>query len=145
MRPQNRVQPAGPAQAYRTYQVVAPVSTHFRPATCDEVTCPNQANGWRTIIDESTDLGKQQAHYVRNTSGRRYTETREAALTTFTFEAGQLCFREHQVRIDRPEIYIVKDGDWRRSQNPRQHANAGDWVDDFRTHQDQLITRLERG
>jgi len=145
MRQTNRIQPAGPAQAYRTFQVLAPFSTHFRPATCAEIDCPAYLNGWNTVIDESADLGKTQAHYIRNQSGRRYTEVREAALTTFTFEAGQECFREHQARMDRPEIYLVKDGDWRMSQNPRRHANADDWLDDFSNHQDQLKTRMERG
>lgn len=145
MRATNRVEPVGPAQMYQTYQVLAPISTHFRAATCTEVACDAHLYGWKTAIEESNDLGKAQAYYVRNAAGRRYTETREAALTTFTFEAGQKCFAQHRVRTARPELYLVKEGDWRMSQNLRQHASADDWVDDFANHQDQLATRLERG
>lgn len=145
MRQTNRITPVGPAGAYKTYQVVAPLSTHFRPASCVEAGCDAHQNGWRTAVDESTDLGQGQAHYIRREAGRAYVEAREGGLTVFTFEPGQQCFRPHQVRGDRPEIYVVKDGDWRMSQNVRRHANAGDWVDDFKTHQDRLATRMERG
>lgn len=99
-------------------------------------------------MDESTDLGQQQAHYVRSVSGRHYREDRTpAGLTEFTFEAGQTCFGEHKTRLDKPELFVVRGGDWRG--NPRHerhvHANADDWVDDFATHQDKLATELAKG
>lgn len=144
MRHINRLQPQGTPQAYKTFQIVQPLATHFRPATCAEVDCPAHTSGWKSVIDESTDLGKQQAHYIRNVAGRRYTEGRAAAITTFTFEAGQQCFRPHQTPLERDPIHIVKDGDWRASQNPHQ-LRGDDWVDSFQNHQDQLKTRLERG
>jgi len=148
-RPSFRLQPQLPAGSMKTYQVLAPKATHFRRATCAEVDCANYLNGWKTPIDESTDLGKKQAHYIRNSQGRHFTEDRNIApgITMFIFEAGQTCFSEHQVRLDKPEIYLVKGGDWRG--NPtgmkREHVNAGDWVDDFANHQDQLATRLNQG
>lgn len=66
----NRIPPQLPAHAMRTYAVDAPLSTHWRPATCDEVGCPSPQPvtdrdltceeagcemwraGWLTIIDE---------------------------------------------------------------------------------------------
>lgn len=150
MRKLTRLEPQLPAGAMKTYQVIAPVETHYRRATCAEVECGHYINGWRTPIDESTDLGKRQAYYLRNNSGRHFTEDRNLmpGLTMFTFEAGQTCFSAHQVRLDKPEVYLVKGGDWRG--NPagtksKQHANAADWVEDFSKHQDALKTRLNQG
>lgn len=144
-----RVEPALPVQAVQTYAIVAPEATHFRPATCAEVDCPNHLGGWATIIDEADDLGQQQAYYIRNQSGRRYTEDRNQApgLTVFLFEAGQDCFARHQLRLDRPEIFLVRDGDHRGNPtgNGRKHANADDWVDDFANNQQQLADEINKG
>jgi len=143
------LQPNMPVTAYKTYRILAPVSSHFRPGTCAEADCPHYLSGWQSRIDESTELGQRQAHYIRRESGRRFTEHRdEAGLTVFGFEAGQKCFGgQHQVRLDRPELYVVQDGDWRG--NPtgrvRRHANATDWVDDFGEHQNGLAAQMERG
>lgn len=148
MRQPNRIQPALPAAAMKTYALVAPLASHWRPARCEEVDCANQAAGWRTVIDEATELGQAQAYYVRAQSGRRFVETREAGLTVFTFEPGQRCFAAHQAPLEREPTYLVKGGDWRgnpRGTPLRQHARPQDWVEDFAEHQQQLADRLERG
>lgn len=143
------LQPNMPPGAYKTYRIIAPVSTHYRPGTCAEADCPHYLNGWQSRIDESTELGQRQAHYIRRESGRRFAEHRDdAGLTVFAFEAGQTCFGgQHQVRLDRPELYVVQDGDWRG--NPtgrvRRHADARDWIDDFGEHQQTLAAQMERG
>ena len=142
----NRIQPAMPAQAYDTYMISAPLSTHFRAATCKEVDCLDYINGWKSIIDESTDLGQKQAAYIRHHSGRRFVEDRELeGLTTFVFFAEQECFRGHQVRVGRPEIYLKARGDWRGFVTPVRRLGVDDWVDDFQEHQDKLVRELERG
>ena len=143
----NRIQPQGPAQAYKTYQLLQPLATHFRPATCEEVDCPAYLHGWKTVIDESTELGQRQAHYIRDESDRRY--QRDPVVfgqgpVTYMFEAGQRCFRQHREPLEREPLALVKDGDWRMSQNPRQ-LSPDDWVDDFQNHQDRLHTQQERG
>ena len=143
----NRIQPQGPAQAYKTYQLLQPLATHFRPATCEEVDCPAYLHGWKTVIDESTELGQRQAHYIRDESDRRY--QRDPVVfgqgpVTYMFEAGQRCFRQHHEPLEREPLALVKDGDWRMSQNPRQ-LSPDDWVDDFQNHQDRLHTQQERG
>ena len=146
----NRVEPKLPAEAMKTYSVIAPQSTHFRRATCEEVDCPNLRFGWQTVIDESTELGKQQAYYIRNQSGRKFSEDRNSApgITAFVFESGQKCFSPHQIRLDKPDIYLVRDGDFRgnpRGTAPRRHVNGDDWVEDFSEHQDKLSDAIEKG
>ena len=145
----NRIQPNLPAIAYKTYQVVAPKSTHFREATCEEVNCNAWRLGWKTVIDETSTLGQMQAHYIRKESKRKYVETKlENQFTEFLFEAGQQCFASHQTRIDRPEIFVITGGDWRGNPlgtEPKFHSRPIDWVDDFANHQDKIQTQLERG
>jgi len=145
----NRITPNMPVEAYKTYRIVSPQATHFRTATCAEVDCAAYLNGWQSVIDESTPEGQERAYYIRRQSGRGFTEARNGALTVFTFEAGQPCFArsEHQVRLDRPELYLVADGDWRGNPTGRQrtHQNAADWVDDFGEHQLRLADQIERG
>ena len=139
MRPVNRLEPALPAQHMKTYSIVAPKGTHWRKATCAEVDCTAHAKGWKTVVDESTDLGARQAAYIRNTARKGHRESREAGLTVFTFSAGTTCFTEHEVRTDRPEIYLVKGGDHRGNpRGDRTERTPEAWVDDFASHQDRL-------
>lgn len=147
----NRIEPKLPAGAMKTYGILAPASTHFRVATCAEIDCPPHLYGWTTTVDERTELGQSQAHYIRKQSGRRFTETRNAlGLTEFTFEAGQKCFKagDHQARLERPEIFVVRDGDHRgnpRGTATRKHASAADWQDDFAHHQQTLADKFQEG
>ncbi len=137
----NRPDPVGPPSAYKSFQIASPVATHFRTGTCDEAGCLAHQHGWQTSVDESTDLGARQAHYIRTTCGRRFTERRtELGFTAFVFEAGQKCFAEHKVPLDRPEFYVTRGGDWRG--NPRgevrRHSGADSWVNEFAEHQDRI-------
>jgi hypothetical protein len=148
----------------RTYQVAAPVASHYRPATCAEVDCDAYLNGWVTKLDETDPDGQMMAGMLRRacrpTSApaepgiRRYIETRDpAGLTLFEFPAGQPCFRaepdseaRHVVPLDRPELYIVRGGDWRRHLGvERVHTGADSWLDDFAENQSRLSARLEGG
>ena len=60
--------------------------------------------------------------------------------TAFTFEAGHKCFAEHQVPLERPELYVLQGGDWRG--NPRNEvtrfSGPDPWVNEFAEHQDRL-------
>jgi sugar phosphate isomerase/epimerase len=152
MRPINRITPNLPASAYRTFQIVSPISTHWRPATCEEAECSDHARGWKSVIDETTELGQKQAHYIRKMSGRKFTESHDEqpGLTVFTFEAGQRCFKsgQHKVPLGRPEHYLVKGGDWRG--NPtgaptRKHSKPEHWVEDMAENLDKLRSAQERG
>jgi hypothetical protein len=138
-----------PPSAMKTYAIRSPLATHTRVATCREVECVASGHGWTTTIDEATNFGKRQAGFIRTHSGRHYTETRTpAGLTEFSFPAGQRCFTQHRVSLERPEFYFVHPGDNRLPVRPddiTRHARAADWVDDFATHQDRLQTVMERG
>lgn len=144
----NRIQPSLPVQGYQTFQIVAPVSTHWRDATCDEVDCPAQQRGWTTTVDENTPLGQKQAHYIRRESKRSFTEEkRPDGLTSFKFSAGQTCFRQHKARMEREEIFVRRDGDWRGNptQSRRRYDRPDQWVSDFAEHQDEIARHQQRG
>ncbi len=145
----NRVQPKGRPEQYRTFQIAAPQSTHFRRASCSEVECRSTREGWMTPVDETTELGQAQAHYIRTDSGRSFREDRDdAGRTIFTFGPGQRCFVEHQVRIARPEIYLVREGDWRgnpRGTRPYRHTKPEHWREQLAENQDALRREIEKG
>lgn len=143
-----RIIPQLGAEQYKTYQLLAPVPTHFRPGTCEQADCHAYRYGWVTRVDESTELGQRQAHYIRRQSGRSFTEEREAGLAVFRFPAGQPCFRRHQISLEREPLYLVKDGDFRgnpRGTAPRRHVRAADWQEDFAEHQQNIASAIEKG
>jgi hypothetical protein len=137
-----------PPEHLKTYRVLQPLKTHYRKATCFEVKCDLMANGWRSVIDEATDLGQAQAHYIRHEAGRRFSEEKTPnGLTVFTFVPGQKCFNQHVVNLDRPARFLIQDGDSRG--NPRGTETvvrtAEDWADDFANHQQKLADKHEEG
>lgn len=144
-----RITPNLDASAYQTFQVSAPRATHWRKASCEEYGCLAGEHGWSSTIDESTGLGQKQANYIRRNSGRKFTETHnELGLTVFQFASGQDCFADHKVRIDKPELYIVKGGDFRGNPlgiKPRQHTKAEHWVEEFGENQQRIQDVREKG
>lgn len=143
----SRPEPLMPAQAYKTYAVVSPLSTHFRKATCAEVHCPHFENGWCVRVE---GLHPDLLHAAR-TSGRRYEEQRLVEGETWLiFEPGQPCFRanDHRTRVDREPLYVVRDGDHRgnpRRTDARVHRRPDSWLDDFATHQQAIANEIEKG
>ncbi|MFC4609722.1 hypothetical protein ACFO9E_18155 [Streptomyces maoxianensis] len=142
-----RIQPAGPPSAYKTYSIKAPLSTHFRHATCEEVACPDFLYGWRVRKENLTPALLHTATHC----GRKYTELHVAEGETYlVYEAGQSCFQSarHRTRVERPELYIVRDGDHRgnpRGTPNRIHKRAEDWAEDLHEHTDKLNTTLKEG
>lgn len=140
--------PALPSQHFKTYEILAPLSTHFRPATCEEIECPAYVNGWKTIVP--ADSGAAQ--YIRSgTSGRRFVEAQspyeiENGLTDgmaeFIFEPGQKCFAsdKHRVPLEREPLYIARGGDARGNplRERRVHTRPEDWTEDFAEHLDKV-------
>jgi len=143
----NRVTPKLPAGHFKTYQIASPIATHYRDGSCEEVDCEWQANGFKTVVDESTPLGQRQAHYIRKVSDRPFTEERTPeGLTAFKFPPGTTCFSQHKVSLERPEIYLVKGGDFRgnpRRTPIRRHSGPDSWINDFAEHQDKLKRTIE--
>lgn len=144
-----RVGPNMPVTAYKTYAISAPLGTHFRDATCQEVECEHYRDGWVTKLDPSVSQHAEWLKWIRMKSGRHFTDLTQSgdALVTLHFPAGQKCFGKHKVRLPRPALHVVRDGDWRG--NPtggrRQHTRGEHWVEDFAEHQDRLATRVNRG
>ncbi|MGY5048304.1 hypothetical protein ACWDE0_22130 [Streptomyces sp. 900105755] len=123
-----RFEPQGPVGAYQTFSVRSRPDRAIK-TVCERANCWAWRHGWESSFDESTDLGKAQAQYVRTQSGRTFREMRTAeGLTVFRFEPGQRCFAEHKTI---PELYLVRDGDHRG--NPtgqrRVHTRPADWVE----------------
>lgn len=142
-----RVTPLMPPSAYKTYALKLPVQTHFRVATCKEVECEREANGFRTTLDTSQPAHARTAKWIEDHSGRKYTKQETGTLVIYTFPAGQECFNTHHVTLEREPLLIVRGGDWRG--NPRGdrriHARAADWVEDFAEHQDGIAREIEKG
>lgn len=138
-----RIDPAGPVQAYRTYGIAAPVSTHWRKATCEEVDCVNYLNGWKTILPVGSDLIA-----VLRSSGRRYTEEVVGDLIEFIFPSGQKCFQaeSHRLRGFAQEIFYTRGGDWRGATTAVEQINdPAEWVERFQENQVRIIEAQERG
>ena len=139
-----RITPAGRPEDYLTYAIRAGRDTAV-VAACKDVGCQAWAHGWETSVDEATDLGKRQGAYIRQGSGRTFTEKRTAAgLTVFRFEAFQRCFAEHRTR---PDVFLRRDGDFRGNptQQVRVHKRAADWIEDFQEHEGDLAELREKG
>lgn len=145
MRPLIRPDPIIPVQGMQTYEIVSPIQTHTRPASCAEVDCPNRANGWATAVDVSTELGGRQANYIRLHAGRAFTVTQTGDVVRFEFPPGQECFAEHRVPLGRPELFLKRGGDWRARTFDPITMRSVDWVDDFATHQQSIADRQQRG
>jgi hypothetical protein len=143
MRPLNRITPNAPVQAFQTYRIISPPDRSVR-AACEQVGCAAYLHGWETRVDEGTPLGRSQAAYIRLQSGRTFRESRTGeGLTVFRFEPRQRCFAEHRTR---PEIFLVRGGDWRRDLGLiRHHQRPADWVEDFAGHQDRLADQQRKG
>ncbi len=144
----NRVPPILPVTAVKTYSVSSPIQTHRRSATCAEVDCSAWRDGWATRVDPRTELGAGQAYYVRHDRSRRHREEAcEDGTVRFVFEPGQRCFRQHSKSLERPELYVVRDGDWRGNPTGRRrvHRTPGEWVEDFAGHLDEIERLRERG
>lgn len=143
----SRPQPLMAPQAYKTFAVVSPVPTHFRPGTCAETDCPHYLNGWGVRVENCTPDLLDAAR----SSGRRYREVHVAQGENWlVFEPGQKCFRAstHYVRMERPPLFLVRNGDHRTA--PRNPAagtqlSADNWVNNFREHQQRIADEIEKG
>lgn len=139
-----RIEPDGPAEAYRTYRIASRRSER-RVVSCRDFGCERYERGWLTRLDVSTGPGARVAAWVRDSSGRKFTMTQEGNEVVFLFPPGQQCFELHWYA---PALYVVQGGDWRgnpRGVPPRVHANIQDWVDDYAENQRQVIDRVNRG
>lgn len=140
IRPLNRPEPVLPVTKMVTHAILAPIATHWRKATCAEVGCLHHHHGWALKTAGLTE----QAIAAAKASGRRYrAEQDEHGAEILVFEAGQPCFKasEHRVRIDRPELFIQRPGDWRGNPDagskPLIFSGADAWRDSLGTTLDR--------
>jgi len=138
-----------PSHQMRTFQLDQPLATHYRRATCEEVSCAAQAGGWRMAFDLTVPEKREAARFIRDHGGRSYTYELldEGRKIIFTFAAGQRCFETHRVPLERDPFMIVRSGDirgpgdgWRM-----QHTSPGSFLDHWSSDLDQLNTIRERG
>ncbi len=136
---------------YQTFQVKAPLATHWVERPCDGtgVNCKAAEFGWKMVLDLKTDLGQQQARYIKYQSGRKYEiADQNNGMVTLVFPGGQPCFATHRVRIERPEIFAVRSGDRRGNPlgiRPRVHTKAEHWVEEFAENQSRLADIQKKG
>ncbi|MFI9154487.1 hypothetical protein [Streptomyces sp. NPDC053367] len=139
-----RLQPQGPTGAYQTFSIRSRPDQAVR-TVCEQVACEAWRKGWESAIDERTDLGKAQAAYIRTQSGRTFREMpRGDGLTVFRFDSGQRCFADHKTR---PELYLVRDGDFRGNPTGRRrvHTRAQDWVENVQEELGRFNEDRRRG
>lgn len=149
--PLNRIPPRLGPEHYKTYHQTLPLSTHWRPATCEETDCPDWLNGFVTVVDTGTELGQKQFDFLTHDRKRSFVMNRVGErLVEFHYKPGTICMRwdEHRLPIGRPPLYLVTGGDWRG--NPRRtptvrHRTVEHWVEDFSIHQDRIATAVQRG
>ena len=135
--------------SYRSYQIIAPKSTHFRPATCHEVDCVKHQRGWRQIIDIKTVDGQKTAYWIRMHSGRSFTvqRTQTDGVLAFLFPPGQHCFTQHEVRLERPDVFLTRHGNPLmpiQRTNPRQYR-PDQWVEQFADDTSRIARLVEKG
>ena len=140
-----RIEPLASPYAYKTYQAKAPLDTHWTAATCAQVECEHYVNGWGVHVEA---VGPELEHLAR-TSGRRYHEAQAGpGQTWLLFEPGQPCFEAgtHLRRLEREELFVLRDGDWRGNPTGRTATlTTQTWLDDFGEHQDRLTLLIEKG
>lgn len=131
---------------YKTFRVMSPISTHFRPATCEEFKCKAFNEGWTY---RKADLERENLLYAVTHAGKRYREMAAEDGVHLVFEPGQSCFQAptHRVPLDRPEFYFAGRGDWRSFSHRKAQVftRPDDWVDSFATHLDWLNNEIQKG
>jgi hypothetical protein len=137
-------------QAYKTYGVSMPLSTHWRKATCEEAGCTSYLEGFVTTLDLSTPTGAKLADIIRHDKTRKHSMQQvSATMAKFVFPPGTECFRsfQHKVPVGRPSRFIVRGGNFLG--NPDGHKrvfkNGEEWTDDFSGHLDRLNNQRNRG
>lgn len=151
-----RIPPQGAPGDYRTFGMAAPLATHFVPADCREVDCPDYLHGFRCHVES---IGPRLADAARN-SGRKFTEVSYGeGHTWLEFEAGQPCFSSgpwrpgqpfprqkegHMRRLEREDRFYMRAGDY-RAKGRVVEVSATAWVDEFGEHQERIAAQVERG
>lgn len=154
LRPMGRPEPALPVNKMVTYGVKSPPATHTRPATCEEFGCKafNSKTGWTLTLPVGSDKIEHAKQLMRGELDgikRLQAEVwRDETLIHIVFPQGTPCTRatRHRVSLHRPELYVVRGGDWRGSTGViRRHTKPEYWVEDFGENLDSARKVLNGG
>lgn len=143
-----RVAPKLPTGFYKTYRIAAPVSTHYRIATCAEIECKAYMEGWTY---KKSDLERENLLYIVTHAGKRFREMQLAddPEMYLVFEPGQVCFqaRTHRISLERPQFFFAGRGDFRSFSHRRatQFDRGDQWAESFAHHQDIINRVVEEG
>jgi hypothetical protein len=140
----SRIAPLGRPDDYITYSISAGRDTGI-VYTCQEVGCEYWREGWDSPVDERTEQGRLWAWAIRHESRRDFDELKRGdGVTVFRFKPYQRCFQDHETL---PDVFRVRDGDWRGNptQRIRLHANGLDWIEDLVEHEGGLADLRAKG
>lgn len=141
-----RVAPKMDPRFYQSFEIHSPIATHYRTVSCRDMECQHYLAGWVSKFDVSTQQGRAWAIAVRQ-SGRRYTFEQHGTEVTFKFPPGQTCFQApHKVAVERPELFVVRDGDWRDNPTGRKaHVRPREFVERMADNLDYIHSEMKRG
>ena len=152
----------GQAEQQR-FTLSQPVETHFRPATCEEVDCPQQKFGWVICLDPTTqaafitDILNSGRHFQKMRSeeaSQRASRELPPGLLAFVFPPGQRCFRPHRVPVGRPPNLVHQKGlvlaggamgTFVGTSEKRVHTKAENFVEHYNEEADELRRRRQAG
>lgn len=133
----------GNPNEYSTFSIHAPLATHWRKATCQEVDCPEYRNGWGLRVEHHDAA----VLYAAEHSGRKfYRKEVSPGENWLVFEAGQKCFQaeNHRKKIERDDVFVLRRGDFRRYEDPHKLSSQS-WVDSFGENQENINAAIQRG
>ncbi len=149
----NRIVPAAPPGAFRTFSASQPLPTHWRRAGCIEVRCEHHLSGWTTAVVPDSDEERlliracvgQIDGWKRGHDGNPVRTP--DGLVHYRFPPGQACLRvmSHRVPLDRPAVFRHRDGDWRGGGGRVVvHSSAESWRDELAENQIRLREQRTR-
>jgi hypothetical protein len=136
-----------PVHKRMTFGVYAPRATHERKATCAEVGCLQQHNGYTLRLATDQQDARLLEHWVaRRLDGltRHYIKRPDGSFTIYAFPAGTPCLKaaRHTVSLHRPPFHVVRGGDHRGTVGDPTYHSADGWINRFGEHQDQLASAV---
>lgn len=123
-----------------SFQAAAPLATHWRAATCQEVDCEAYLLGFKLVLDEKFHAGSIDALRTLK-HGRHFEERHETeGWIEFHFPPGQQCFKRHITGAGRDPIMLHGING-----NVRRHVRALDWHEDMNETSYQIAELWKRG
>lgn len=146
----SRATPQLPPGAMQTFEVDAPLETHWRRATCEEVECAAYTQGWSSDVppDSDGEIRIKQIYDNEIRRGKVTTTKTPEGFIRYHFPAGTECFRRiwHRLPLEREATFTLRSGDYRGTDGIiRTFKDGPEWVDAFATHQDNIAQLVDRG